>query len=142
MTLLDSNVLLYATGGAHPLREPSRALLSAIAHGQVTAHLTDIVLTEFLYVRARRVGRPAAAQMARDLVDAVTSVLPVTNQTRARAFDLFASSSRIGSNDALIAAVALENGLALVSADQDFREVAGLRLMPPDSPEAAALAVR
>jgi uncharacterized protein len=138
--LLDSNVLLYATGGAHPLREPSRALLSAIAHGKVTAHLTDILLTEFLHVRARRVGRSAAAQMARDFVDAVTSVLPVTDQCRIRAISLFESASRIGSNDALIAAVALENGLALVSADQDFREVAGLQLIPPDSPRAAALA--
>jgi uncharacterized protein len=139
VTLLDSNVLLYATGGAHPLREPSRALLSAIAHGKVTSHLTDIVLAEFLHVRARRVGRTAAAQMGQDFVDAVTSVLPITDQTRARAFSLFASSSRLGSNDALIAAVALENDLSLVSADQDFREVPQLRLVRPDSAEALAL---
>jgi predicted nucleic acid-binding protein len=66
-------------------------------------------------------------------------VLYVDDPIRNRAIGLFETTSRLGSNDALIAAVALENGLGLVSADQDFREVAHLRLIAPDSAEAAAL---
>lgn len=139
MILLDSNVLLYATGGMHPLREPCRAIVAAIARAAITAHLTDIVLAEFLHVRARRVGRPTAAQMASDFVDTVGSVLSVGDAGRVRALSIFGATSRLGSNDALIAAVALENGLSLVSADQDFREVAELRLVAPDSAHAAAL---
>lgn len=139
MILLDSNVLLYATGSDHPLRGPSRAILTAVGRATVEAHITDVVLMEFVYARARRAGREQAVRLARDIVDTVTSVLPLSDQARARALTLYARTTRLSINDSYIAAAALENGLDLVSADQDFVEVSGLVLISPDSEEAAGL---
>ncbi len=140
MILLDTNILLYATGHEHPLREPSQTIIRAVGNGVTHGYITDVVVAEFLHTRARRAGRPAATELAQTLVGSVTDVLPLSDAARARAIDLFATTTRLSSNDVLIAAVALENGLALVTADQDFHEVAGLQLIPPDSPRAADLA--
>jgi predicted nucleic acid-binding protein len=56
-----------------------------------------------------------------------------------RALLIFGATDRLSSNDALIAAVALDHGIALVSAGLDFREIPQLALLPPDSAEAARL---
>lgn len=139
MILLDSNVLLYATGGEHALREPCRAILSAVGEGAIVGHVTDIVLVEFVYARARRAGRESASQLARDVIDTVASVVTVTDRARRRAIALYATSIRLSINDAYIAATSLEHGLDLVSADQDFVEVPGLTVLAPDSAEAVRL---
>ena len=56
MIVLDTTVLVYATGSDHPLREPGRRLVDAVANGVLTARTTVEVIQEFMPVRARRVG--------------------------------------------------------------------------------------
>ena len=38
MILLDTNVLVYALGKPHPLREPSRRLMEAVSDGSADGH--------------------------------------------------------------------------------------------------------
>ncbi len=40
MTVLDTTVLVYTIGAGHPLREPCRELIGAIAAGRVQATTT------------------------------------------------------------------------------------------------------
>ena len=40
MIILDTTVLVYAVGEDHPLREPSRTIVSAIADGRLEATTT------------------------------------------------------------------------------------------------------
>lgn len=56
MIVLDTTVLVYATGSGYPLREPGRRLVDAVANGVLTARTTVEVIQEFMHVRARRVG--------------------------------------------------------------------------------------
>lgn len=131
MLLLDASVLLYASGSEHPLRKPCRDLLTAIANGEVDAHLTDVVVAEFLHIRASRTTRADAAALTGEMVALVGSVLAPTPTARQSALQIFAGSSRLSSNDCLIAAVALDNQLDLVSADQDFADLVTLRVLSP-----------
>mgnify|MGYP002084668675 FL=1 len=98
--------------------------------------LTDSVLAEFLHARARRTSRAHAARLTADVIEIVDDVLAPDPQIRVRALELFGSAQRLSSNDALIAATALRHNLILVSADLNFGEVPGLRVMTPNSADA------
>ncbi len=132
MILLDTNVLLYATGGEHALRDPARELIGACARGVVDAYLTDIVIAEFVHARARRSDRPEAIGLALEMIAVATGVIAPDATTRERALRLYGSSPRLSVNDAIIAAVALGNRLRLVTADRDFDDVVGLEVARPD----------
>jgi predicted nucleic acid-binding protein len=54
MIVLDTTVLVYAKGAAHPLRDPCRRLLAAIIEREVQATTTVEAIQEFVHVRARR----------------------------------------------------------------------------------------
>lgn len=53
MIVLDATVLVYAKGEDHPLREPWRALVAAIAADDVEATTTVGVVQEFVQTSAR-----------------------------------------------------------------------------------------
>ena len=114
-------------------------MIAAVGAGRIDGHITDTILTEFLHVRARRTSRTEAMEGARHLTSLVRSVLPVTDSARSAALSIFAASQRLGSNDALIAGVALDNQAQLASADQGFSDVPGLQLLIPGTTEFAAL---
>jgi predicted nucleic acid-binding protein len=131
--LLDTNVLLYATGGEHALREPARRLLGACARGSVDAFLTDIVLTEFVHARARRSDRPEAIALAFEMIAIATAVIALDAATRERALRLYEATPRLSINDATIAAVTRRRRLPIATADRDFDAVAGLEVALPDA---------
>ncbi len=131
MILLDSNVPLYAFGTAHELRDPCRRIVTAVATGRVTGFLADIVISEVLHVRAKRSPRGEVAVLMSNLLAGTTGVLTSNDEVRRQALELFATHPRIGANDALIAALAIHHGVALVSADRGFADVANLVWAPP-----------
>jgi uncharacterized protein len=61
--VLDATVLVYAVGGKHPLRDPCRRLVDAVADGSLAATTTVEVIQELVHVRPRRRGRPDAARL-------------------------------------------------------------------------------
>lgn len=100
---------------------------------------TDSVLAEFPRARARRTSRAHAAHPTAKIIEIVDEVLPPNPQVRAHALDVFGSTQRLTSNDAIIAATALHHNLVLVTADLDFGEVPGLRVIAPDSADVQSL---
>lgn len=58
MIVLDTTVLVYAKGAEHPLRDPCRDLVAAIADERIAATTTAEVIQEFVHVRARRRAGP------------------------------------------------------------------------------------
>lgn len=140
MIVLDTTVLVYAKGAEHPLREPCRELIAAIAAGDLAATTTAEAIQEFVHVRARRRERSDAAALGRDYAELLSPLLPVAPEHLEQGLALFERSQRLGAFDAVLAAAALETGAtALVSADGDFAEVAGLPHLVPDAPGIAAL---
>lgn len=131
MIVLDTNILSYALGDDHPLRDHCRRLLQAHRDGRVEATTTVEVLQEFTHVRARRRSRADAARSARAYAAAFT-LLHTAPEDLELGLQLFEQHRRLGAFDAVLAAVALNHRAeALVSADRAFGEVVGLRLVEP-----------
>ena len=139
MIVLDTTVLVYAVGSQHPLRQPCRDLVGAVAAGRLPASTTVEVLQEFTHVRARRRGREDAAQLARDYLDVLAPLLVVEEGDLLEGLRLYARSERLGAFDAVLATTAgRANAAAIVSADTAFAE-AGMRHVVPDATGVAGL---
>lgn len=134
MIVLDTPVLVYAKGADHPLRQPCRALLSAIQAGVLRATTTAEVIQEFAHVRARRADRATAATMAKDYAELLSPLLSCSESDLVRGLAIFESTPRLSAFDSVLAGIAL-NAQAehLVSADRAFADVVGLSHVFPDA---------
>ncbi len=140
MILLDTTVLVYAKGQDHPLRDPCRDLIAAIAARQIEATTTVEVVQEFVHVRARRRGRGDAASLGRDYAELLSPLLSLTAEDLGSGLVLFERSDRLGAFDAVLAAASARAGVsALVSADEGFASIAEVSHVVPDTGGIAAL---
>jgi predicted nucleic acid-binding protein len=138
--VFDTTVLVYAKGEAHPLRDPCRRLVAAVADGELEASTTAEVIQEFVYVRARRRGRHDAASLGNDYADLLSPLLTVTRDDLRQGLSLFERASALGAFDAVLAATAAAAGAAcLVSADGAFAAIADVRHLVPDDVGVSAL---
>lgn len=140
MIVLDTTVLVYAKGGEHPLREPCRDLIAAIARGEIRATTTVEAIQEFVHVRARRRGREDAAALGRDYAELLSPLLMVDRESLQEGLTTFERVKSLGAFDAVLAVAAAASGAtAVVSADGGFGDVPGLRHVSPDAAGVAAL---
>jgi len=136
LIVLDTTVLVYAKGQKHPLREPCRSLIEAVASGTVQATTTSEVIQEFVHVRARRRGRRDAASLGRSFADLLSPLLVVGEDELVAGLNLFERHASLGSFDSVLAAATAASGAAaLVSADVTFAQVPGLTHLAPGTPE-------
>jgi predicted nucleic acid-binding protein len=134
MIVLDTTVLVYAKGADHPLRDPCRQLVEAIAEGEIEATTSVEVIQEFVHVRARRRGREDAAAMGRDYAELLSPLLAVTREHLRLGLTMFERAERLGAFDAVLAAAAAAHGAtALVSADAAFATVEEVVHVLPDA---------
>lgn len=140
MIVLDTTVLVYAVGDEHPLREPCRGLIEAVADGRVEATTSVEVIQEFVHVRARRRDRQDAADRGRELLRLLGPLMAPTDAELATALRLFEEYDRLDMFDAVLAATVMMFGAeALVSADRAFASVRGLTYLDPAGPEVQQL---
>ena len=123
---------MYAAGGPHALREPCRAALDAAVTQRVSLVTDSEVLQEILY-RYFALEKPDIArevyQAAIGLCDAV---LPITEDTTARARELLLHYPALSTRDAIHVASMEEAGLRrLLSTDGDFDGLAEVRRVDP-----------
>lgn len=135
MIVLDTTVLVYASGASHPLREPCRRLMRAVARGELAASTTVEVIQEYAHVRARRRGRQEAAEQAERLQNQLMPLLTTGESDLSAGLRLFTETERLGMFDCVLATAAKHAGAAaLVSADRGFAEVSGLEhVLPSDA---------
>jgi predicted nucleic acid-binding protein len=139
LTVLDTSILVYATGVQHPLRAPCRDLIAAIADGAVHASTTPEVIREFVHVRSRRTSRRDAVTLGRDLSALLDPLIVVDPSMLALGLRLYEETETLGAFDAVLCAAALSvSADAIVSADRAFAQVAGLRHLEPGSDAFAA----
>jgi uncharacterized protein len=133
MIVLDTTVLVYAKGTTHPLRDPCRRLIDAIAQDKLDATTTIEVIQEFVHVRAQRRSRSDAAGLGGDYADLLSPLLAVEDDQLRRGLALFERHERLGAFDAVLAAAAMDaDASAFVSADGVFAGVPGLPHVVPD----------
>jgi hypothetical protein len=138
--LLDTTVLVYAKGQDHPLRDPCRELIGAIAKRQIDATTTVEAIQEFVHVRARRRERDEAAALGRDYAELLSPLLSPTVEDLNNGLALFERTEALGAFDAVLAACAERSGIdALVSADTAFAGIAQVQHLVPDRAGVARL---
>jgi uncharacterized protein len=141
--VLHTTVLVYAKGADHPLRDPCRELIAAIAAGEIAATTSVEAIQEFVHVRARRRDRADAAALGRDYAELLAPLLHLESEHLDRGLALFERFDELGAFDAVLAAAAIESGAsALVSADGAFGAITSLTHVTPDAAGVASLLAR
>lgn len=129
---LDSNVLMYAAGGAHPLREPCRAAMERAVKGRTRLVISSEVLQEILH-RYFSIRRPEAGRRVfRTAIELADEVLPVTGGQLERALDLLLETPGLSPRDAVHVAVMEDAGIRrILSADGHFDRVTSVERVAP-----------
>lgn len=128
--LIDTTVLVFASGAHHPQRETCRAIIAQAQHRAVALHISTETIQEFLHHRLRRGARSDAVAEARDAMT-LCHLHPFDADVLTRAVHLI-ETTNIRGRDAVHAATALEAGFTeIVSADTDFDDVPGLTRVDP-----------
>lgn len=140
MRLADVNVLVYAHRGELTAHEEHRRWLMGLVNGVETFAVADFVINGFL----RLVTNPRVFRTPTSMADALTFADQVRNRPHAvvvspggRHWEIFTRLCReAGAKGALIpdaylAAVAIEHGCELVTADRGFARFPGLRWRHP-----------
>lgn len=140
MILVDTNLLIYAVNRDAPQHAAARDWWETALSGRNSIGLAWLVLLAFvrLTTNPRILRSPAPVSRALDYVDQWLRqpfVVPVNPGERHWTFlnKLLADSGAAGNltNDAHLAAIAVEHGYTLYSADNDFKRFGGLRHVNP-----------
>jgi predicted nucleic acid-binding protein len=130
--VLDTTVLVYATGAEHPLRAPCRRVVQAVGEGRLAATTTAEVIAELVAVRGRRRPRADAVEVGRRFTELLSPLACPDEEVVLAGLDLYERHPRLGSIDALLAALVLRKGwTALVSASRAYSSVRGLTAVDP-----------
>jgi len=129
---LDANVVMYAAGGAHPLRDPCRAALQRAVQARARL-VTDVEVLQELLHRYFALRRPEVARTVyRSTVELCDEVLSVSEEHTARALELLLEHPRLSPRDALHVAVMERRGIRrLLSTDRDFDGLAQIDRVDP-----------
>jgi toxin-antitoxin system PIN domain toxin len=138
--LPDLNLLIYAVDRQSVSHKPSVTWWNSVLSGNETVALTWSVLLGFVRLTTNPsvFREPLSADDALDYVDRwlaqpITTVVEPTTRHVAVLRDLLGPSGAAGNlvSDAHLAALAIEHGAELCSADRDFGRFRGLRWMNP-----------
>ena len=138
--LVDANLLLYAVNRAAPEHEAARAWLEAQLGGDRRVGLPWESLLAFVRIAThpRAFARPLDPVVAWDRVDdwlaSPVAWIPIPTEHHAHVLGALAREHRIAGSlvpDAHLAALAIEHGLELCSADTDFALFTELRWRNP-----------
>lgn len=138
--LLDANILLYAIDQTSPHHEPAASWLTKSLNGTQRIALPWQTIGAFVRISThpRISERPLSGTAAWAIVETWLSReliwIPPTSERTARIFgDLVATSGATGNlvTDAQLAALAIEHGLPVVSADTDFDRFVGVHRINP-----------
>lgn len=140
MILIDANLLIYAVDSDSAHHAPARRWLEETLSGSEWIGIAWLVALAFLRVTTHPavMRKPLAAESAIVYLDDwlgqpfVRLVAPGENHWPVLR-NLLAASGTAGNltSDAHLAALAIEHGAAVASADNDFRRFAGVKLVNP-----------
>jgi predicted nucleic acid-binding protein len=129
---IDTAVIMYAAGADHPLREPSRRVLTRIGSGELDGVISSEVIQEILhrFISARRPTEGLV--QAAEAMDFFAPVLPITHALMRRVPDLAAKYPTLDARDVVHVATCIHEGIpTIVSPDRAFDQVAEVRRIDP-----------
>ncbi|HZV49143.1 MAG TPA: TA system VapC family ribonuclease toxin [Candidatus Dormibacteraeota bacterium] len=138
--LVDANILLFAVDSASRFHEAARAWLTEALNGPRRVGLPWLVLGAFIRIvtHPRASDRPLAPEQAwsyvSDWLACETVWVPNPTDRHAAVLGSLIASYQLRGNlvtDAQIAALAIEHGLTICSADTDFARFREVRWLDP-----------
>jgi len=138
--IVDANVLLFAEDDTSPFHETARDWLTTALNGDVRVGLPWPSLLAFVRIRThpRAYERPltgaAAWSRVSDWLAAPAAWVPAPTERHASVLGSLVSRYHLTGNaipDAHLAALAIEHGVAVCSADSDFARFTELRWVNP-----------
>ncbi len=128
MRLIDTNVVIYAAGKAHPLQEEARKVLDQVGEGTLQANIDTEVLQEILHVYYARRERTKGFDTIDDLLVLFPNPIPIGREEIETARDLMRAHSFLSARDAIHAAVVQTHDLeGIITADKVFDRIKGLK---------------
>jgi predicted nucleic acid-binding protein len=130
--LIDTSVIMYAGGAAHPHRDACRTVLQQVAADDLDAVVSAQVVQEILH-RFSQGDRQLGVRMARSVLDLFGALVPVDRAVMADAVARFGREGGLSGRDALHAATCVVHGMdGIVSVDTDFDGLPDVRRIPPE----------
>jgi len=142
--IVDANLLIYAVNSDAPQHGAARPWLESLLSGREQVGFAWVVILAFLRITTRSgiFDRPLAPETALDLLEEMLAQPVATTVSPGERHwpilrNLLADAGTLGnlSSDAHLAALTIENGATLHSADYDFLRFPGLRHCNPLMPE-------
>lgn len=138
--LVDANLLLFAVDDESPYHDRSAAWLTALLNGGGRVGLPWESLTAFVRIATHPRASPSplspadAWQFVEDWLAAPTAWVPLPTDQHGAVLGGLVQRYRLAGNlvpDGHLAALAIEHGLELASADTDFARFTELRWVNP-----------
>lgn len=138
--IVDANILLYATDSSSPFHRRARSWLEDAMNGPGRVGFPWPALTAFLRISThpRAVAHPLASREAWDLMEGwlagPAAWIPLPGPRHAEILRRLTIEGDLSGNligDAHLAALAIENGVGVCSADSDFARFPGLDWVNP-----------
>lgn len=130
--LLDANIAMYAEGREHRYQQPCKRVME-LAKANSSDYCVDTeMLQEILYVYYSRGETDRGIGVAQDILGMFPTIIPITAAEITIAMRLMSGTRSLSARDAIHAAVVINHDLqGIVSADQDFDRIPGLRRFDP-----------
>jgi predicted nucleic acid-binding protein len=134
MVFVDTNVLMYAAGSDHPLRDPCRAVVDGISNRSIQGVTSVEVVQEILH-RYLAINRyEGGIALAEQTLDLFAPVLPLTHALVRRVPDLARRYPALSARDLIHLATCIHEGIEeIISTDQSFDTVREVRRIAPES---------
>ena len=129
---LDANIIMYAVGKEHPLRDPCRKCLERVREGEI-AVLTNTEVVQEIFHRYFAIRMPHVAEEAYSAMKTFCAeIYPVTVRETDKALALLKKHPSINARDAVHAATMLNHGIEkILSSDPHFDAIPGIRRIAP-----------
>ena len=129
---IDTAVIMYASGGEHPLRGPCEDVLTRVADGELDAVISVEVIQEILHrfisIRRSELGEVQASEA----MDFFAPVLPITHALMRRVPELGRKYPALSARDLIHVATCIHEGITeIISPDLGFDQVAEVRRIDP-----------
>lgn len=133
MIFVDTNVLMYAAGGDHPLQRPCREIVDGIGDRSIAATTSVEVVQEIVH-RYLAIGRAQGGlALAEQTLDLFAPVLPITHALMRRVPDLARRYPGLAARDVIHVATCVHEGVnEILSTDRGFDAVREVRRIAPE----------
>ncbi len=132
MKLIDTNIIMYALGRSHPLKESCRDVLLNVAREKTEANIDAETLQELLYVYDSRGEREKALKVVEDMFILFPNPYAIKKDEIETAKDLMEKYNSLIARDAIHCAVAINYNLeGIISTDKDLELIKEISLFKP-----------